>query len=373
MGKIDPPGTHRKSGKKRARSGSRRGFQIGGKTSSSSLELVGTQSSVRGAQLCHLRESQEEAVRETVEFIALYCTEADSLCPGAPGCGPGFALLGQQVEWIAGRQPHPRAAVDTPEHNHDSNYTMTKQVPLFGGAITIDLPSDIIDVRYIILTSTKNKNKNKRKGISRNHTFRQVPDTQEVFITRNEVGEESGNKNGTRVEMQDLSMIIEVLERVDVKDLPMDQLPSADPDALLPQTIIKYHFDSLAHDNSSDLATIKCIELPQDRTQFGAPVTIEPTSGTGRTPEPVSCYGLQSISKFNASKAESHEVHIWLALWRLNGVGNNGKGTDLVLTFNLPHLPASHPPHFQRSLEHTHLLFQHSAQSLRIVDWTLFA
>jgi len=187
------------------------------------------------------------------------------------------------------------------------------------------------------------------------------------------VEEESGNKDG-RVEPQDLSMIIEVLERVDVKDLPVDEQPlSSDADALLPQAIIKYHFDSLAHDNSSDLATIKSIELPQDSAQFGAPATIEPMSGTGRTPEPVRCYGLQSVSKFNASKAESHEVHIWLALWRLNGVGNNGNGTDLVLTFNLPHLPASHPPHFQRSLEYTHLLFQHSARSLRIVDWTLFA
>jgi len=40
-------------------------------------------------------------------------------------------------------------------------------------------------------------------------------------------------------------MIIEVLERVDVKDLPVDEQPlSSGADALLPQAIIKY--DSLS-------------------------------------------------------------------------------------------------------------------------------
>ncbi|KAH9462507.1 hypothetical protein Pst134EB_006400, partial [Puccinia striiformis f. sp. tritici] len=67
-------------------------------------------------------------------------------------------------------------------------------------------------------------------------------------------------------------------------------------------------------------------------------------------PVPVKCYGLQLVSKFNASESESRKVLIWLGLWRLRGIGNDGCGTNLVLTFNLPNLPSSsHHAHFQQS------------------------
>ncbi|KAH9471405.1 hypothetical protein Pst134EA_005305 [Puccinia striiformis f. sp. tritici] len=148
-----------------------------------------------------------------------------------------------------------------------------------------------------------------------------------------------------------------------------------------PLIMYRYHFDSLAQDNSSDLATIKSISLPEDLNQFTEPPPIlsnQPTDPTivktRRTPVPVKCYGLQSVSKFNASESESHEVHIWLGLWRLRGIGNDGRGTDLILTFNLPNLPSSsHYAHFQQSVEFTNIIFQQAACSLQIVDWSLFA
>ncbi|PLW52060.1 hypothetical protein PCASD_02068 [Puccinia coronata f. sp. avenae] len=245
-----------------------------------------------------------------------------------------------------------------------------QQVQLFGGAIVIDLPPNIVDVS----------------------TFRQVPDTQEVFIInpkeKNERDEPTKEKEGQDEEenssslMKDLSMIVEVLESVDLNDNPEYHQPpstgsSVDPGGY-PRAIMKYHFDALAHDNSAQLATIKSIELPDNVAQFTEPPAPQSgvTGGAGgprRTPEPVTCYGQQSVSKFNASASESHDVHIWLSLWRLNGVGNNGRGTDLVLTFNLPHLPTTNPAHFQRSFEYTRRIFHHSARSLRIVDWTLFS
>ncbi|OAV99624.1 hypothetical protein PTTG_11730 [Puccinia triticina 1-1 BBBD Race 1] len=246
-----------------------------------------------------------------------------------------------------------------------------KQVQLFGGAITIDLPPKIIDVS----------------------TFRQVPDSQEVFISTSsrDSSDEQLHQGARTTEdelTKDLSMIIEVLELVDLRNDP-EYLQQNHPDDddndcdNHPKSIIKYHFDSLAHDNSSKLATIKSITMPKDRRQFTEPpATVaaqanDPPSDdesgmkTRRTPEPVKCYGLQSVAKFN--EAESHDVHIWLALWRLNGIGNQGRGTDLVLTFNLPHLSSADPVHFQQSVEFTDQIFQQAARSLHIADWSLFA
>jgi hypothetical protein len=150
--------------------------------------------------------------------------------------------------------------------------------------------------------------------------------------------------------------------------------------------VCRYHFDSLAHDNCSKLATIKSITVPDDLRQFTEPpatvarpnTNLSSKGGDGRvearrTPEPVRCYGLQSVAKFNGSEAEAHDVHIWLGLWRLKGIGNQGRGTDLVLSFNLPNLASTNQSRFLRSVEFTDLVFQHAARSLKIVDWSLFA
>ncbi|KAA1115931.1 hypothetical protein PGTUg99_023142 [Puccinia graminis f. sp. tritici] len=251
-----------------------------------------------------------------------------------------------------------------------------KEVPLFGGAITIELPPKIIDVS----------------------TFRQVPDTQEVFITTSSSRDESGNQqhqeersaDQTALLTKDLSMIVEVLELVNPNDDPEylqqnDTTPGEDGKNH-PKSVIKYHFDSLAHDNCSKLATIKSITVPEDVRQFTEPpalvagpsTSLSSKGGDGsgkarRTPEPVRCYGLQSVAKFNGSEAEAHDVHIWLGLWRLKGIGNQGRGTDLVLSFNLPNLNSDNHPPFKRSVEFTDLVFQHAARSLKIVDWSLFA
>lgn len=189
--------------------------------------------------------------------------------------------------------------------------------------------------------------------------------------------------------MKELSIIIEVLELVNLKDnaeYQEEKLRQAanhhtlQDDDHHPRTIIKYHFDSLAHDNSSNLTTIKSIDIPEDSAEFyEQPSTIEPnlpssSSGRRRTPRPIRLYGIQTVSKFNLPDSESHQVHIWLGLWRLNGIGNNGAGTDLVLTFNLPQLPSlsSDSSHFQNSIHQADRLFHQAANSLEILDWSLF-
>ncbi|KNE93205.1 hypothetical protein PSTG_13454 [Puccinia striiformis f. sp. tritici PST-78] len=178
--------------------------------------------------------------------------------------------------------------------------------------------------------------------------------------------------------------MIEVLQLVDPNDDPdysQNHTPDDNNGKNHPKSIIKYHFDSLAHDNSSDLATIKSISLPKDLNQFTEPPLwnsygpTDPTiTGARKMPVPVKCYGLQLVSKFNASESESRKVLIWLGLWRLRGIGNDGCGTNLVLTFNLPNLPSSsHHAHFQQSVEFTNIIFQQATRSLQIVDWSLFA
>ncbi|POW10714.1 hypothetical protein PSTT_05837 [Puccinia striiformis] len=148
--------------------------------------------------------------------------------------------------------------------------------------------------------------------------------------------------------------MIEVLQLVDPNDDPdysQNHTPDDNNGKNHPKSIIKYHFDSLAHDNSSDLATIKSISLPKDLNQFTEPPPIlsdqptDPTiTGARKMPVPVKCYGLQLVSKFNASESESRKVLIWLGLWRLRGIGNDGRGTNLVLTFQSAQPPIFIPP-----------------------------
>lgn len=96
---------------------------------------------------------------------------------------------------------------------------------------------------------------------------------------------------------------------------------------------------------------------------------------TASTPSPVLLKGIQTISKFNKPASEADEVHIWMGLWTLEGIGNGGLGTDLVLTINLPSseriLSQSAPP--SPAITHTTKLFQLATDSLRILDWNLFA
>ncbi|KAF9009338.1 Mog1p/PsbP-like protein [Cyathus striatus] len=135
--------------------------------------------------------------------------------------------------------------------------------PLFGGAIVADTAPDLLDASLV----------------------RQIPDTQEVFMYKE----------------SDVSIIVEILQRVE---------PSTYDDA------IKFHFDSLAEDNSAASAQVHDIfVIPNDREDA--------------TPSAIVLLGLQMVSKFNSATLD--EVLIFMALFRIEE-----KATDIVVTFNAP-------------------------------------
>ncbi|KAH9823127.1 hypothetical protein DFH28DRAFT_880688 [Melampsora americana] len=195
----------------------------------------------------------------------------------------------------------------------------SKQYDLFGGAIKVELPNSLLDVSQI----------------------RQVPDSQEVFIF---------NSTQSSSFLSNLSIIIEVLQKVSTSN---------------PIESIRFHFDSLANDNSAQSSKV----LNTFPSVLSSPLTEEKITrdSTQSTPQPILLEGIQSVSKFNRPDSEADQVHIWMALWTLDGIGNQGLGTDLVLTINLPN--ASEP----QAIDQTTQLFQLAAKSLQIIDWNLFA
>lgn len=134
---------------------------------------------------------------------------------------------------------------------------------LFGGAIVAQTKSSLLDASDV----------------------RQVPDTQEVFLYT-----DCG-----------VSVIVEVLQRVEPTD---------------PVEAVKFHFDSLAQDNSARASSVQSTSvLPNDR---GDP-----------TPAAILLTGEQHVTKFN--RTELDMVRIYMGLYRVEE-----KGTDVVVTFNVP-------------------------------------
>ncbi|KAL4399681.1 guanyl-nucleotide exchange factor [Malassezia pachydermatis] len=164
---------------------------------------------------------------------------------------------------------------------------------LFGGAITVELEGDYMDASL----------------------YRQVPDSQEVLLHRD----------------SDVSVIVEVLQCVS---------QATDPDGM--NEGVRYHYDSLAHDNSALSTHVDSVDAPN-----GA-------ASEGTTPQPALLFGTQRVRKFGKT-SEENDVAIHLALWRLPS-----KNVDLVLSINDP------------TRQMTHAQSRHAAQSLRIVDWGLF-
>ncbi|KAG0148606.1 hypothetical protein CROQUDRAFT_90105 [Cronartium quercuum f. sp. fusiforme G11] len=194
---------------------------------------------------------------------------------------------------------------------------------LFGGTIKINLPNFLLDVSQI----------------------RQVPDSQEVFILKS-----THQFNHINTE---LSIIIEVLQKISNSNDLM--------------TSIRLHFDSLAHDNSAQSSTVLNTSGPAV-----SEILPEPSQTAIRpTPQPILLEGIQTVSKFNRPASEADEVHIWMALWTLDGVGNGGLGTDLVLTINLPQADSNSSQTV--AIQQTTEIFQQAATSLKIIDWNLFA
>jgi len=132
----------------------------------------------------------------------------------------------------------------------------------FGGAITAEFPDGLIDASDL----------------------RPIPDNQEVFLTRK----------------SDVIYILEILESVDAGD---------------PYEAIRFHFDSLAHDNSAVDSKVESVAKAQvDRT---AP-----------QPSPYLLQGTQLVPK--SRRPTPDQVKVFMALFRVPD-----KDADVLLTANV--------------------------------------
>ncbi|SPO26364.1 uncharacterized protein UTRI_03953 [Ustilago trichophora] len=178
----------------------------------------------------------------------------------------------------------------------------TENRALFGGAITVDLPKGFIDAS----------------------DFRQVPDNQEVLLRQD----------------SDISLIVEVLQ------LATDQGSGEDLDKA-----VRFHFDSLAHDNSASSSTVHQTQVPAQEAQPPA------------TPSPALLTGTQLVRKFGKASEPEEAVTIRVALWRLPC-----KNIDLVLSLNQPENASEAGQNFLAQSA-----FESAVDSLQIRDWGLFA
>ncbi|GAK64790.1 mog1p/PsbP-like protein [Moesziomyces antarcticus] len=181
----------------------------------------------------------------------------------------------------------------------------SEQRDLFGGAITVSLPEGFIDAS----------------------DFRQVPDNQEVLVRDD----------------SDVSLIVEVLQ------LATDEGAGESLDRA-----VRFHFDSLAHDNSASSSSIQATQIPTEQQAHSS-----------ATPPPALLTGTQLVRKFGKSTEPEEQVTIRVALWRLVS-----KNIDLVLSVNEP-ANASSSPMNQSGLAQS--AFEAAAASLQIRDWDLFA
>lgn len=116
--------------------------------------------------------------------------------------------------------------------------------------------------------------------------------------------------------------------------------------------LYRYHFDSLAHDNSAKSQIILH--------------TVATTQRQGDTPAPIILRGTQSVPKFNA--AEPDEVQILLALYRVDN-----KNVDFVMTMNVPTKTSDSGAVTPAGLAEATQVFETAAPSVKIIDYGLFA
>ncbi|KAJ7489922.1 hypothetical protein B0H11DRAFT_2010977 [Mycena galericulata] len=170
---------------------------------------------------------------------------------------------------------------------------------LFGGAITALAPAHLLDASDL----------------------RQVPDTQEVLLYPD----------------SSVSIVVEILQRVDVAD---DELA------------IKYHFDSLAHDNSAQSTAVEAVAMI-------------PNTRNDNTPSAITLSGIQFVPKFNLTTPD--QVRILMALFRVAE-----KPVDLVVTFNVPIKSQDDGAVGEEGQNDVQIHFEAFVRSLRIVDFGLF-
>ncbi|KAL0947141.1 hypothetical protein HGRIS_013269 [Hohenbuehelia grisea] len=170
---------------------------------------------------------------------------------------------------------------------------------LFGGTIKALLPTSLIDASDL----------------------RQVPDTQEVFLYPD----------------SSISVIVEILERV---------AASSFADAA------KFHFDSLAHDNSATGTQVH-------------DVTVIPNDRGDETPSVIVLKGRQQVPKFNRTVPD--DVQILMGLFRVEQ-----KNVDLVVTFNVPVTSEDGGAVGDEGLRAAQADFENMVRSLQIIDYGLF-
>jgi len=116
---------------------------------------------------------------------------------------------------------------------------------------------------------------------------------------------------------------------------------------------LRFHFDSLAHDNSAESQEVEGIALIQKSSLDG-------------TPTPIALEGLQQICKFNHTIAD--KVKIYMALFRVDA-----KDIDLVVTFNVPLESLDGEAVGFSGEQKAKAGFRIFIETLHIVDYGLFA
>ena len=141
-----------------------------------------------------------------------------------------------------------------------------------------------------------------------------------------------------------------------------------------PLSCPRYHFDSLAHDNSALTSTLENVAL-LDTSTFPVPPPLPDAAPNaarlGRTPSPWILSGLQVVPKFGRVHDPPHTVRIHLAVWRLRPL----KDVDLVVSFNIPRAdsaPGGPAVSVEREEAIMTELFHKAATTLNVEDWNLF-
>ncbi|KAI9508484.1 Mog1p/PsbP-like protein [Russula earlei] len=174
-----------------------------------------------------------------------------------------------------------------------------EQKALFDGAIIASLPKHFFDASDV----------------------RQVPDTQEVYISLD----------------SDDSIIIEILERVSQDD-------SADA--------ARFHFEAIAHDNDAVSSSVDDVnEIPYNLAD--------------EIPSIVILHGRQGVRKFNKTSVD--DVRIFVALYRLKE-----RGVDLVLSLNFPMKTGDDVIRTEQEYNTAKDIFRSIASSFQIIDFNLF-